>query len=110
MIGKDSLKSACAHRHTKIVQLLIDVGIKVDIAYYKNSHYLKGIIEESIDRHFPKKKIKIFRKDKEWMTEKIQRVRRQKAQEYRRRKKSAKFIQLQNKYKQMKKAYKMNNN
>lgn len=59
-------------------------------------------MEQKVDEFFPKKRIKIFRKDKEWMTEKIQKIRRMKTREYRRNQRSEKFKRLHKKFLELK--------
>ena len=68
-----------------------------------NVEKFNSIIEKKIDEIFPKKRIKIFKKDKEWMTVKLQKLRRMKAREYVRNQKSSKFRSLHEEYLQIKK-------
>ena len=51
---------------------------------------------------FPKKEIKIYDGDKEWMTPQLRILRRQKSREYQKNKKSIKFIELEKKFHDMK--------
>ena len=62
-------------------------------------------MSNKLDQICPQKKIKVFKKDQEWMNHKIQKIRRLKACEYMKKKKSPKFIKLQNKYLELKSYY-----
>ena len=53
-----------------------------------------SMMTKKLDDICPSRTVKIFNKDKEWMTPKLQRLRRKKAREYRKRKNSPLFIQL----------------
>ena len=55
-----------------------------------------------VDEIFPLKTIKIFDRDKEWMTEQLQKISRQKAREYRKNSKSIRYMQLQAKFLKLK--------
>ena len=68
-----------------------------------NVEVFNSIIGKKIDEVFPKKRIKVFKKDKEWMTVKLQKLRRMKAREYMRHQKSTRFMKLQEEYLQVKK-------
>ena len=54
----------------------------------------QNLMKNKIDDIFPEKTIKIFHKDKEWMTEQVQKIRRQKNREYRKNQKSIRFMEL----------------
>ena len=55
------------------------------------------------EKVFPTRTIKIFDQDKEFMTDELHKIRRAKAREYRKRKKSPKFLELHQKFIQMRK-------
>ena len=55
-----------------------------------------------VEEIFPTKQIKVFNRDKEWMTDEIQKLRRQKSREYRKNKKSSKYLLLHKKFLELK--------
>ena len=61
----------------------------------------ENIVAAKVDEIFPLKEIKIYHGDKEFMTPMLRKLRRQKSREYRRKKKSKKFIELQEKFCQL---------
>jgi hypothetical protein len=65
---------------------------------------LAKIIDEKIEKVCPKKTIKVYKNDKEWMTEALRKIRKRKSREYRRHGKSVKFVDLQAKFEEMKAA------
>ena len=56
------------------------------------------VIANKIDEIFPLKDVKIYKGDKEFMTKHLRQLRRQKSREYRKNKKSDKFLKLQNEF------------
>ena len=56
------------------------------------------IIAKKIDDIFPFKEVRIYKGDKEFMTKQLRQLRRQKSREYRRNKKSVKFLKLHDEY------------
>ena len=63
---------------------------------------LGKVMNEKINDVFPKKTIKVYKQDREWMTEPLRKLRRNKAREYRRHGKSAKFLEIQAEYEDLK--------
>ena len=63
---------------------------------------LSQLFSNKIDAIFPKKEIKIYDGDKEWMRPQLRILRRQKNREYQKNKKSIKFIELEKKFHDMK--------
>ena len=61
-------------------------------------------IQTKVDDIFPTKEIKIYNDDKEFMTNELRKIRRQKSREYRKNKKSPKFTELHNLFLQKKKS------
>ena len=68
----------------------------------KKVEVLTTVLNEKLDEFCPTKKVKIFNNDKEFMTDKLQKIRRIKAKEYRRHGRSEKFKSLERKYKEVK--------
>ena len=64
---------------------------------------LNKLLNVKVEEFFPKKTVKIFHQDKEFMDAKLHRLRRMKSREYRRRGKSEKFCSLQKTFLEMKK-------
>ena len=64
----------------------------------KKVNELQTLMDTKINEIFPQKTIKIFKRDKEWMTQEIQDLRRQKSREYRKNGKSNKFLQLHKRF------------
>ena len=62
------------------------------------------LMAEKVDTTFPSKNIRIYNDDKEFMNDKLRKLRRQKSREYRKHKKSSKFLELQQTYLEMKEA------
>ena len=60
------------------------------------------LVKKKIDAIFPIKEVKIYSQDKEFMTAQMRKIRRQKSLEYRKNKKSEKFIRLQKKFLELK--------
>ena len=63
----------------------------------------ENLISAKIENIFPKKEIKIYNGDKEWMDADLRKLRRQKSREYVRNKKSMKFLELQQEFLKKKK-------
>ena len=63
---------------------------------------LREILNKKVDEIFPEKHIKVFQKDKEFMDHKLHDIRRSKAREYVKNKKSQKYMNLDRKYKELK--------
>ena len=61
-------------------------------------------IQTKVDDIFPTKEIKIYNDDKEFMTNELRKIRRQKSREYGKNKKSPKFTELHNLFLQKKKS------
>ena len=59
-------------------------------------------MSQKVDEFFPLKTVKIFNNDREWMTEEVQALRRQKSREYRKNGKSQKYTMLHHKFLQLK--------
>ena len=59
---------------------------------------LQNHVNNKVEQIFPMRSIKIFDRDQEWMTEELQNLRRQKSREYRKNKKSVKYVQLNEKF------------
>ena len=57
-----------------------------------------------LKKKMPTKEIKIFKGDKECMSTELRKIRRQKSREYRKHKRSDKFIKLQKKFDEIKAA------
>ena len=64
----------------------------------------ENAISQKVDEIFPTKEIKIYNGDKEFMTKQLRQLRRQKSREYRKNKKSDKFLKLHNEFLKTKKA------
>ena len=62
----------------------------------------ENIMQEKINHFFPKKSVRKYKIDKEWMTDDLHKLRRRKSREYRKNKKSPKFIELHNQFLKMK--------
>ena len=60
------------------------------------------LMTDKINTIFPSKNIRIYNDDKEFMNDKLRKLRRQKSREYQKHKKSNKFLELQQKYLEMK--------
>ena len=56
------------------------------------------VMEKKVEEIFPKKRMKIFDKDKEWINPQLQKLRRMKAREYRRKNKSQRYNALQKQF------------
>ena len=59
---------------------------------------LEKIMNENVERIFPTKEVKLYDDDKEWMTEELRKLRRQKSREYSRHQKSTKWLEMQRKF------------
>ena len=55
---------------------------------------LSKIMNDKINNLCPKKTVKIYKNDQEWMTESVRKLRRKKSREYRRHGKSKKFVEM----------------
>ena len=56
---------------------------------------LEKLVSDKVETIFPMKEIKIYKNDKEFMNKELRKIRRQKCREYRRNKKSEKYLKLQ---------------
>ena len=63
---------------------------------------LGNLITEKVNQVCPEKSIKVYKNDREWMTEPLRKLRRRKSREYRRHGKSDRFLKLQTVFKEMK--------
>ena len=58
----------------------------------------ESVIAVKVDEIFPKKEVKIYNSDKEFMSNQMRSLRRQKSREYRRKGRSEKFITMQKEF------------
>ena len=63
---------------------------------------LRKIMDDKVEEVCPQKTVKIYKKDQEWMTEPLRRIRRMKSREYQRHGKSEKFEKLQTQFEELK--------
>ena len=68
---------------------------------------LSKIMNDKINNVCPKKTVKIYKNDQEWMTESLRKLRRKKSREYRRHGKSKNFVEMNAEFEDIRKTKEM---